>query len=311
MSKKEVTMKDTKQVIFEKLQEVQGELDSIKKGTYDPRAEKKVAERKEDLKKADEIVGLNILSEEIMDKYNSLNKAIEIKEAELKDLYEIDAKVTEIAALIESKKRIGKDLEADHEEMLKKLRANYAETKADLDKELEDIKTSIKELKTKTAIERKRDEEEYQYNLKRERKIENDKWEDKKAQREAELAAREKAHNARVDEFKEQLDTMEELKAKVAEIPSLIEDAKTEAADKTKKELERVHAIKEASMKKEIELDKKLLEAERDTLKKALADKEEEVRVLNEKLEAAQSRVETIATTAVNAVRPVVTTSDK
>lgn len=311
MSKREVTMKDTKQVIFDKLQEVQDELNSAKAVTYDPREEKKTVEKKETLKKAESIVSLNILNYDIMDKYNALNKAIEIKESELNDLYAIDAKVTEIAALIETKKQIGNDLEEEHKNRVKDLEEKYNSLNNQLQEKLNKTEKEIENFKEIQDKERQREKEEFEYNRDRERKIENDKWEDEKAQREADLTAKEKEYENKKEELREKLETIFTLEEKVAEIPTLIEDAKTEAAAKAKADLEKIHAIKETSRKKEVELDMKLLEAERDNLKESCDKKDAEIEELKAKLESAQGRVETIATTAVNAARPMIANSDK
>ena len=80
---------------------------------------------------------------------------------------------------------------------------------------------------------------------------------------------------------------------------------------KAKTDAERSHAIEKNAIKREIEIDKTLLANKVESLEAYVVRLEEEKKDALAKLEAAQERVQTIATNAVNAARPSIITNEK
>lgn len=288
-----VTKSSTKDVIYAAYQDALKELEAAKSTTFDPNAIKAAKEKETTLKNAKSIVEMNILNEEIVSKYKDLEKAIEIKSAELQEYYGIEKEVDSILALIEAKKAIESELDCDYavkenewQNKIADLKNEYAETAADLKKE------------------RKREEEEYAYNLKRSRQVENDKWADEKAEREAKLKAREDAVTAREEICANQEASFEEAQKVISEIPETIKAAEEKGAETARKELEKKHAIEKSVIEREAKLEKTLLEKELEALKKANERLEKQNLDLAENLEKAQERVQTIATESVKATQP-------
>lgn len=147
----------------------------------------------------------------------------------------------------------------------------------------------------KEILEALREAEEYEYNLKRKRAIENDNWEDEKATREKELAEKEAAVVKR--EF-----TVNELVAEVASLNSIIDALKATHIEDVQKALkegeakaEKTCAIKTAAIKKDAEWQAEMSKQEIDTLKASLNAKEQETAELRAKLDDAYTRIQQMA----------------
>lgn len=288
-----VTKTSTKDVIYNAYQEALKELEAIKATKFDPNAEKKAKETQATLENAKNIVEMNILNEEIVAKYKDLEKAIEIKKTELNEYYGIEKEVDSILALIEAKKAIEAELDCE-----------YAVKENDWQNKIADLKNEYTETAASLKKERQREEEEYAYNLKRTRQVENDKWADEKAKREAELAARESEVVLREEICTKQEAAFEESQKIIAEIPNTIKAAEEKGAEAARKELAKEHAIEKSVIEREAKLEKTLLEKELEALKEANRRLETQNADLAAKLETAQERVQTIATESVKAAQP-------
>lgn len=296
-----VTKSSTKDVIYNAYQEALKELEAAKSSTFNPNEIKAAKETKATLKNAKDIVEMNILNEEIVAKYKDLEKAIEIKKSELNEYYGIEKEVDSILALIEAKKAIEAELDCE-----------YAVKENDWQNKIADLKNEYTETAATLKKERQREEEEYAYNLKRTRQVENDKWADEKATREIVLKARENAVTEREKVVSESEDKLAKLTSEVETIPVLIASAKEEAYEAARKELAKEHAIEKSVIEREAKLEKTLLEKELEALKEANKRLEAQNADLASKLETAQERVQTIATESVKAAQPrIVESSSK
>ena len=296
-----VTKSSTKDVIYNAYQEALKELEAAKSSTFNPNEIKAAKETKATLENAKNIVEMNILNEEIVAKYKDLEKAIEIKKSELNEYYGIEKEVDSILALIEAKKAIEAELDCE-----------YAVKENDWQNKIADLRNEDTETAATLKKERHREEEEYAYNLKRTRQVENDKWADEKATREIVLKARENAVTEREKVVSESEDKLAKLTSEVETIPVLIASAKEEAYEAARKELAKEHAIEKSVIEREAKLEKTLLEKELEALKEANKRLETQNADLASKLETAQERVQTIATESVKAAQPrIVESSSK
>lgn len=310
---KDVTLKDTKNVIYDAYEEVsEAYEDALKKiktlesSKVDP--QKQIAEKvkKETFKTAEEVIGLGILNPEIIEKKKALDSAIAMETEELDTIYKIKVEANTLTALVNAnidkrlelekkdkeneeayKKRLA-DREADYREAEKKLQESFDAKSKELKKNYEELETTLK-------VQRARDEENYKYDLKRDRKIENDKWADEKALREKCLADRELEVAEREEKVAEMEATIAELKAKVEEIPALVEKAKKDGEEAKAKELEKVHAIQKASITRDAEWEKKILNQQVDSLTKELDKANEKAVALEVKVNEAYKEISGIA----------------
>lgn len=308
----EVTMKSTKQQIFDAYQEAlkkSQEMDALKESPAD-KVEK--ARKEAVVANADKAVDSNIFNEEITKQYEDLKEAIAMKKAELKDLYDIEAQVASLAAIINASKEKKyqldeeyKDIKAFQEEERKKAVEEKVQELEELQASIETVKEQIQAVRreeiSKVNKERKREEEEYAYNLKRERKKENDAWEDEKAAREKEIAIKEANAEAMLAEAESKVEELQTLKAKVDQIPTLIAEAETRGQEAGEKAAGKEYGYQKAMYEKEKDYEISKLQDQVDRLKEAKEDAETKAWQLQEKLDEAYAKMNALASDTVKA----------
>lgn len=328
----EVTIKSTKQQIFDALQEAERKLAAEQATKYDPMAETKKAEKTRREQSAAEIVSAGILSEKITGEYNDLLAVIEDKKKELKDLHGIEVNMNTLVATINANNEKKAALEADYTERKAELEQEYALKKTELEKEYDliDERSEEEHQKKMKALEnaleekqlavaerteelervyasrkaeldrqRQREEEEYKYNLKRERQKDADKWEDEKAAREKEIAEKEAKWTSLNEELDKKSDHVADLEANVASIPDLIAKAKAEAFEEGKKTAGKEYAFEKNALKKDAEHMQALLEARIESLTAELQTANAKVAELQNKVDNAYDRIQKIASDTV------------
>ena len=307
-----MTMKNTKQELFDAYDAALKELErvkALKESPADVMEEKRKLAMEENAAKA---VESSVFSEEITQQYKDLQESIESKKAVLKELYDIETNASSLAAIINATKEKQYQLEADYKarkvELDNEYKAEVDKNQAELKEMQEAISLARKEVRDaradeldKVHIERKREEEEYAYNLKRQRKIENDAWEDEKAVREKTLNDKEIAANNMFVEAESKLDELEELREKVAEIPTLIANAEKEGKEAGQKEAAKEYGYKKTMYEKEKEYEIGKLEDKVSMLEEKLAHEESKTVALQEKLDEAYSKMNTLASDTVKA----------
>jgi len=302
---KRPTEKDTKKAIMEYLAEVEKELKTAKEGKFNPAEVRKEEHKKEVAVKAESIVEKGILNPEILDEFNALKEDIENKKADLKALYGIDVKAETLAALIESHnieietfKAAKDELIAEKTAELEELRAQYNDLRDSLSKEYNDKKAELE-------LQFKRDKENAKYDLDREKKIENDKWADEKATREAELASRESDVKIREEVVAEKEEEIADLKAEVEALPQKIIVATKKAQEDAEKKMNSILEEKRTALEKEVELDKKLIEQELNAVKAQLAAERETNSTLTTKLDNAYNKINDLAAKVAQSNQPI------
>lgn len=308
----EVTMKSTKQQIFDAYQEAlkkSQEMDALKESP----ADKIEKERKEAVvANADKAVDSNIFNEEITKQYQDLKEAIAMKKAELKDLYDIEAQAASLAAIINAAKE--KKYQLDEEYKANKALQEEERKKAveEKEQELEELQASIETVKeqiqatrkeetAKVDKERKREEEEYAYRLQRERKKENDAWEDTKASREKEIAIKEANAEAMLAEAESKVEELESLREKVDQIPTLVAEAEARGQEAGEKAAGKEYGYKKTMYEKEKEYEIAKLQDQVDRLTEAKEDAETKAWQLQEKLDEAYAKMNALASDTVKA----------
>lgn len=278
-----ITMKSTKQEIMEAYEEAMKKIAETEAGKDDPVAADKAENDKKIIESAQMIVEDNILNPVIIERYENLKTAIEMKNKELQELYGIETKANSLVAMINAYKDKEIELKDKYNARTKELDDEFTKKElilkeeiASLEKSKEDLINKIQnesnELTKSLNKKHKREEEEYEYNLKRSRKVENDRWEDEKAAREKELTEREAAVKADEAELADRTSYIEELEKKVEEIPVLIQDAKDKALAEGKAKADKSNAFEVRALKQQSEYDIKLLE---DRVERVAADNEQ------------------------------------
>lgn len=308
----EVTMKSTKQQIFDAYQEAlkkTQEMDALKESPAD-KIEKE--RRAAVIENADKAVDSNIFNEEITKQYQDLKEAISVKKQELKDLYDIEAQAASLATIInaakEKKYQLDEEFKAtmalQEEERKKAIEEKVQELEelqASIEAVKEQIQTTRKEEIAKVNKERKREEEEYAYNLKRERKKENDAWEDEKIAREKEIVIKEANAEALLAEAESKVEELESLKEKVDQIPTLIAEAEARGQEAGEKAAGKEYGYKKTMYEKEKEYEIGRLKDLVESLTQAKEDAETKAWRLQEKLDEAYAKMNTLASDTVKA----------
>lgn len=307
-----LTMKNTKQELFDAYSEALKKVEEVKKMKETP-ADMAESKRKIAVEEnAAKAVESNIFNAEITQQYKDVMETIENKQKELQELYDIETEASSLAAIINAAKEKDYQLEEEfktkreklmdeHENLIEVYKAELDDIVAQKNSVREEVRAARAEEIAKVNQERQREEEEYNYNLKRQRKIENDKWEDEKAEREKVLNAKEEAADNMYAEAESKLDELEELREKVAEIPVLIANAEKEAKEAGQKEAAKEYGYKKTMYEKEKEYEIAKLEDQVSMLKEKLEQEESKTITLQSKLDDAYSRMNTLASETVKA----------
>ncbi|MEA1936220.1 MAG: hypothetical protein U9M96_05340 [Thermodesulfobacteriota bacterium] len=249
---------------------------------------------------------LTQISDKLEDEVNRLNgiqKAIAIKEDELKELYEIEKSAATLAALIEAQNQKRQEYESEMAVMKEELMQEIENTRAEWEKEEEKYEMEIKEQNAAEKKKREWEKEEFQYTFKREQQLLKDEFEDekeklereiqlKREQMEKELAEREKA-------ISEEEGELNELRKNVSAFPKELETAVTRAVKETTERITAEAKNKEQLLSKEFEGERGVFTTRIESLEKTVKEQSEQIAKLSGQLEKSYQKVEDIAVKAI------------
>ena len=337
----DLSMKNTKQELLDAYYETLKQLHEKDKAQLKP--EQKLKERKDESilkavagisadgviqetnKLKQEIWGmLNKLTDRLtaeVNKFDQVQLAIEIKERELKEIYEIEKTAATLAALIESQRQEKLRFEDEIAHKQASLTQEIEATKLQWQKEKADHHAEIKEQQEQEAKNCKRQKEEYQYAFEREQQLARDKFEDEKSklqveeqalenqmkvlkeQTEKELSEREKQINSREKEF-------ESLQAQVAEFPQKLEAAVAEAVEESNERIELETKYQKDLLQKEFEGQRNVLTARIQSLEKTEKEQNEQTAKLSTQQDAAYQKIQDVAVKAIEGASKASSFSD-
>lgn len=241
--------------------------------------------------------------EEEVSKFKGIQKAIEIKENEFKEVYEIEKTASTLAALIESQNLKRQEFESETAARKEELNKENQTIRAEWEKEKKDHETEFKERNFLETKRREREKEEYQYSFKREQQIAKDTFEDrktkleneiqlKKEQMEKDLAEREKV----IAEKEEELN---ELRSRTSIFPKEMETAINKAIKETTERIRLEATNKEELLKKEFNGERNVLTTRIESLENTVKKQSEQIAHLSQQLEKASQKVQDIAVKAI------------
>ena len=320
---KEITIKNTKQQMLDAYNELVQKLEDKRQAELKP--EKKAEEQKmhRAIEQADKLSldgitqGIGQLKSEInktftdlterleteLAKYQEVKKAIEAKELELGEIYEIQKSASSLAALIEAQNQRRKEFEREMEEKKQALAGEIEATRKEWQAEKAQYEALDKEKREADAKQKKREREEYEYNFKREQQLAKDKFEDEKAkteklltekveQTEKELAEREQI----VAEREKKMATLED---RISELEQTRDKVVENAVKETTERLESDFKAKETLLKKEFEGERKVFSTRIQSLEVTVKSQNEQITQLSQQLEKASNQVQDIAVKAI------------
>ena len=326
----EVGMKSTKQEILDAYNEVLEELEERGKAELKP--EKMVEEKKrQEVVRAVSDVTVEGVSQNIrglkqdidrslsqllerlqseVKKLDDIQAVIDIKDAELKEIYGIDRSASSLAALIEANNRRSRIFEEEMEQKKAGLLDEIEETRKKWDQEKALHTAEAKEQKEQEARQRQREKEEYLYTFQRERQIEKDRLEDEKSRLLAEKQAleneikviRETAEKELDEKWKalaEKETEFQELKKRAEAFPKELEAAVAKASKETADRLKLESDYQTSILKQQYEGEKNVLLTRLESLEKTVKDQAEQISKLSRLQEAAYQKVQDVAVKAI------------
>ena len=299
MKNEDITLKNTKAEILQALNESLAKEKNKMDTKFTPEKEEKENVTKKAIEDTKVNVEQKIFSEELNNKFKELEIAINSEEEKLKNLYEVESELQNLTVVINAGKDYLMQLEEEKnnkkEELTKDismLEDEYSNKSQVLQKEYE---TAAKILK----VERDRENEEYNYKLKREREIDNNKWLDSKISRETELSRKEKETMDLLADTNAKAEYLKELEDKVNTIPQTMQKEYDKGVEACTKELNKEHEHTVALLKKDYQSIIDRLNDKLETLNQEMLRIMDQNSVMQEKLDNAYAEIKNMATKTV------------
>ncbi|MCE5328901.1 hypothetical protein LLG07_00990 [bacterium] len=237
--------------------------------------------------------------EEEVSKFNQIQKAIEIKDEELKELYEIERSAETLAALIEAQNKKHQEFELEMAAQREELNREISTTREEWGKEKKEYEAEIKERDTSEAKRREREKEEYNYTFKREQLLARNKFEDEMAKTEKEIQLKkeymEKELTEREKAVTEREEELAELQKKVTVFPDETKEAVNKAVKETTERITLEAKNKEELIRKEFDGERNVLKTRIESLEKTVKDQSAQIANLSVQLEKSYQKVQDIA----------------
>ena len=297
-----ITSKSTKSQILDAYNKAIKKLNEIEASKDDPVSQKESQMKKETFEAADKIAAMGILNPEITGQYKSLEIAIEMKKNELKALYDLEAEANSLTAMINAHKDIQRELEEEAKENKKAIEDEMKALEAELEARKGEVENEVDEERERVSKIRQREEEEYQYNLKRKRQLEDDEWEDNKKARESIIASKEEELVNKEKELVEKEAYIVDLENKVASIPDQVASAYEEGKKEGKAKADKSNAFEVRSLETKHEYEIQNLQNQIDRLEQDLETEKCKNNDLQNKLDDAYTQMRELATNTVQSV---------
>jgi len=295
MSESEIGMKNTKSEILAALDAALRRAEAAERGRLNPEKEEKERNEKKAVESAKKAVEQNIFSKELNDKFGDLQAAIAAEESRLQELYGVSREMQKLALAIE----VGRDrvaaIEAERSEKEDAWKKSLENIKAEYEQKSAELQAEHNAHVMKLKVERTRENEEYQYNLKRTREKEDNALADDKAAREAELQRREAVAAELLADAESKAGYIRSLEEKTESIPTLIASERESAVTAATEDLKREHAHQSALAEIENKSTIVRLEDKVAFLEKQLVGSNKAVEVLQGKLDKAYSEMRDLA----------------
>ena len=249
-------------------------------------------------------------------KCNQVQEAIEIKQKELSEVFEIDRAAGSLAALIEAQHQEKEQFEQEMEEEKEELSHEIESMREQWKQEKAEHEILVKEQDAIETKRRQREKEEYHYAFEREQQLARDKFEDEKAkllaekaqieqemttlreQTEKDLQEREKLVAEREKEF-------ESLQAQVQEFPKKLDTAVAAAIEDTTQRMQREAKYQQDLLHKDFEGQKNVLTARIQSLEKAVKEQGDQLGKLSQQQESAYQKIQDVAVKAIEGASKV------
>lgn len=325
-----ITPSNTKKEMLEAYEKLRKAMETQAQTELKPEKTKEERERREVVQTADALTADKVIKtvnelksetskaltdiaaklEEETERYNKMRRAIEIKEKELDELFEIEKSAFTLAALLEAQKQQRQVFEDEMAGRKELLETEIDQTKLDWERQKKQYAEELKEQKEQEEKRRRREKEEYEYSFEREKEQKINKLTDEINKLDKELQEKQEEFDKQTRDKESELKEREQT---VAEQEKLM-DTLQARVDGFPKELEREveKAVKEVSVRltseaskneqllvRGLEGEKNVLQARIDALEQMVATQKKQIEKLTEQLDGAYGKVQDIAIKAV------------
>ena len=294
-----VTMKSTKQEIMDALHEAERALKQKQEIMTTPAVEQKKAEEETTITEAAQDVEANIFSDEMNKKYKNLAEAIALMETRLKEQYEVETALLNLVNVTNAAKELQLKMERENEELKRSLEAREKEERDKHVAALSKLDAEYAQRKESLEATRKREKEEYDYNLKREHKINDDKYADERAAIEKELAAARADAEKLAAETEKRKTEIEEMEKKIADFPNVLKAEHDKGYTEGEKAAGKEYGYKKTMSDKEHEFELRERDNQISRLTADAKEKASKIASLEEKLDSAYAQLRELATKTV------------
>ncbi len=236
-------------------------------------------------------------------RYESIKAAVENKQKELQDIFEIQKEATSLAALIEAQRQKRNEFEEEMEARKVTLESEIRIVKEEWDKTKKQHEQELKESEAAELKQRKREKEEYEYNFQRDKQQMRDAfaaektawerdWNNSKEAKEKELAEREETITRSESELKE-------LREKVDQFPDELNNTVEKAIKDATGRIILESEHKEQLSLNKLEGEKNVLNIRIETLERTIKEQSQQITKLSSQLEKSYGQVQDIAVKAV------------
>lgn len=320
---KRIAMKNTKKEILEAYNEVLQQLKEKRAVELKPEEEIEEKKIKEAVEVTDSLSTEGIVQEvstlkletgrllsqlsdrleEEVSKYRQVKQAVEAKQKELHEIYEIEKSALSLAALTEAQHQKRQQTEVELAVRKEELTRGIETLRTEWGKEKKLHEAEIKERDGDEQKRREREKEVYLYTFQREQQLAREQFEDEKARLEREIAHRreqmEKELADREKAIAEKETELNELRKRASAFPKELQSAVSKAVKEAVQRVESEAKNREELLKKEFDGERNVLNTRIESLEKTVTEQNEQIAKLSQQLEKAYGQVQDIAIKAV------------
>jgi hypothetical protein len=241
--------------------------------------------------------------EKEVQKFQSVQKAIEFKERDFQEVYEIERAAATLAALIEAQNQKRLEFETEMAAEKEQLDREIKTLRSEWDREKKEHEGQIRERDTEEKKIRDRQKDDFTYAFERERRLTTDKFQEEKDNLDKELRQKkeetEKALMERERDVAARESKLEELEEAVQRFPGETETAVSRAVKEATERLKAEARNREELLKKEFDGERNVLTTRIASLERTVQQQDEQIAKLSQQIEMAYQKVQDIALKAV------------
>jgi len=249
------------------------------------------------------LVQISDRMESEINRYLQVKKAVEIKDKELGEIYEIQKSASSLMALLEAQNQKRQQFEAEIAEEKEEIEREIETTREEWGKEQEAHDAAIKERDAAEKKKRERETEEYKYQFEREQQLNKEQFEYEKAKLEREMQLKreemEKDLFEREKVLKEREKELETLRQEIESFPAELKTSVDKSVKEVTERLKSDAQNKVELMQKEFNGEKNVMQSRIEALQQTVKEQNEQIAKLSAQLENSYGQVQDIAVKAI------------